>query len=226
MKTIKRSFQTLLTGLGLIGLAIAMVGCGTDEADTHSEAASSVNDTERSEAALVAQDLVGEWGSESCEAYPDGQGNTNYVTRTFTLTQTDWDLNFTVFGDDACSFPLFSSNVGGSFGLQTLSSNVEGATEGTFELEYNDWTAHADNIVTAFEQSGCGTDEWSVGVAQDVTETGCFGVAKPTSDCSAEYDIVSIDGDKLFFGERITNMCAPEGRPAALNSYAVVRQSS
>ena len=224
MKTIKRPFKTMLMALGLIGLAIAAVGCGTEESGTNYEAASSVNQTGRAGAALVAQDLVGEWSSESCEAYPDGQGSTNYVTRTFSLTETKWDLNFTVFGDDACSFPLFSSNVGGPFDLQTLSSNVDGATEGTFELEYNDWTAHAEDIVTALEQSGCGTGEWSVGAAQDVTETGCFGVAKPKSDCAAEYDVVSVHGDKLFFGERITNMCAPEGRPAALNSYAVIRQ--
>ena len=183
-----------------------------------------MNETERTSAALVSQDIVGEWSSESCEAYPDGQGGTNYVSRTFTETPTKWDLNLTVFGGDACSFPLFSSNVGGPFRLQTLSSSVNGATEGTFELEYNDWTAHAENIVTTLEQSGCGTGEWSVGLAQDVTETGCFGVAKPKSDCAAEYDVVSIDGDKLFFSERITNMCAPEGRPAALNSCAVIRQ--
>ena len=224
MKTIKRPFKNLLMGLVVIGLVIAVVGCGTEEADVHSGAESSVDETGQAGAALVAQDMVGEWSSENCEAYPDGQGGTNYVTRNFTLTETTWDLNFTVFGDDVCSFPLFSSNVGGPFGLQALSSNVDGATEGTFELEYNDWTAHAENIVTALEQSGCGTGEWSVGVAQDVTETGCFGVAKPKSDCAAEYDVVSIDGDKLFFGERITNMCAPEGRPAALNSYAVIRQ--
>ena len=224
MKTIKKPFKTMLMALGLIGLAIAVVGCGTEESDTNYEAASSVNQTGRAGAALVAQDLVGEWSSESCEAYPDGQGGTNYVTRTFTLNQTKWDLNFTVFGDEACSFPLFSSNVGGPFRLQTLSPNVDGATEGTFELEYNDWTAHAEDIVTALEQSGCGTGEWSMGVPQDVTETGCFGVAKPKSDCAAEYDIVSIDGDKLFFGERITDMCAPAGRPAALNAYAVIRQ--
>ena len=225
MKTIKRPFKTQVMRLGLIGLVLAVVGCGTVQSETNYGDVSSVNDTERAGSALVAQDLVGDWSSESCEAYPDGQGNTNYLTRTFTLTETDWDLSFTVFGDEACSFPLFSSNVGGPFVLQTLSSNVDGATEGTFELDYNDWTAHADDIVTALEQSGCGTGEWSVGVTQDVTETGCFGVAKPKSDCAAEYDIVSIDGDKLFFGERITNMCAPEGRPTALTSYPVIRQS-
>ena len=41
MKTINRPFKKMLMGLGLIGLAIAVVGCGTEEADTNYEAASS-----------------------------------------------------------------------------------------------------------------------------------------------------------------------------------------
>ena len=59
---------------------------------------------------------------------------------------------------------------------------------------------------------------------QDVTEKGCIGVAHPVAECPEEFDVVSIDGDELYFGERVTDMCKEEGRPAALSPYAVFKQ--
>jgi hypothetical protein len=39
-----------------------------------------------------------------------------------------------------------------------------------------------------------------------------------------EYDVVSVEGDELYFGQRITDMCKEDGRPAALTTYAVYKQ--
>lgn len=172
---------------------------------------------------LTAAELVGTWSSPGCEAYPDGAGGTNYLTRTFTLTEDRWALDLTIFGDDACTFGLFNVAIEGPYTLGGPSA-VEGATEGEFAFATNEWTALIEDMALAFEGAGCASGAWDVGVPQDVTGTGCLGIAHPLTECPAEYDIVSLDGDALYFGERVTDMCVEAGRPTALVSYAVVRQ--
>ena len=73
MKTIKRPLKNLLMGLGVIGLVIAVVGCETEEADTNYGSASSPNDTGQAGAALVAQDMVGEWFPRAVRRIPMGK---------------------------------------------------------------------------------------------------------------------------------------------------------
>ena len=217
MKNLSLNILKCAFAVALIFPVGGLVGCSADGAVNGEDLFSD-------EVALSESALVGVWISDLCEAYPDGQGGTNYVKRNFEITEQSWDLVFTAYGDEACSYPLFSGNVGGAFGLERLSITVAGATEGTFNLDYNEWTVHAEDMLSVLEQSGCGTEAWEVGVAQDVSTTGCIGVAKPLESCQAEFDVVSVEGDELFFGERITDMCTPAGRPAALNAYAVIRQ--
>lgn len=177
-----------------------------------------------SAAPLGGEDLAGHWMTEGCEAYPNGQGGTNYLTRDFTLTESTWDLTFTLFGDEGCTVALFSAKIHGPYTLGALSAKVEGATEGQFAFETNEWTALTADMASAFTGAGCGSGAWEVGVTQDVTETGCIGVAHPVAECPEEYDVVAVDGDALYFGQRITDMCKEDGRPAALNTYAVYRK--
>lgn len=174
--------------------------------------------------ALVGADLVGTWASAGCEAWPDGSGGYNYLTRTFTLTESSWNLELVIYGDDACSYPLFTAVIDGPYTLLGLSEIVDGATEGNFGLTTNVWTAHDAGMADYFTASGCGSAAWEIGVPQDVSATGCIGVAHPVADCPQEYDVVGVDGDELRFGERVTDMCTEEGRPSALGSYAVTRQ--
>ena len=172
-------------------------------------------------ASLSAADLVGQWESPVCEAYDDGAGGTNYLTRDFTLSASSWNLVFTVFGDEGCTYPLFSGEIDGPYTLTGPSTSVSGAVEGEFGFEQVAWTAHDPGIADFLTSSSCGAEAWEVGVAQDVSETGCIGVAHPVAECPAEYDLVALEDGQLFFGERITNMCAPEGRPAALVAYGL-----
>lgn len=233
------TMTTKLMGAALISLVCA--GCGDDGSGasesndstgavtTGDEAPTSGDEGATDEGttgggALVAEDLAGRFVSGGCEDYPDGMGGHNYLTRDFTLTATTWHLGLTIFMDDACATPLFTAVVDGPYTLGAASATVAGATEGTFGFTTIVWTAHQEFMAETFNNSGCGAGGWVVGEAQDVTATGCIGVAHPVAECPEEYDVVALAGDDLFFGERVTDMCKLEGRPAALGAYPVSRQ--
>jgi hypothetical protein len=173
---------------------------------------------------IATSELVGTWSSAVCEAYPDGNGGTTYLERSFAFTDSTWSLDLDVFGDEGCTVPLFSAAIRGGYAVGAASSTVEGATEATFDFDENVWTAHDPALADLFTASGCGTEPWEVGVAQSVSETGCIGVAHPKDECPIEYDLLMRDGDDLYFGARTTDLCTVDGRPTALAPYAVVAE--
>lgn len=207
---------TALSSALALSLSVLIIGCDNDTQQT------TTGDPPAE--ALTGKDLQGEWVTEGCEAYPNGMGGESYLTRDFTLTETTWHLDLVIFGDKDCSFPLFSVAIDGPYTLGGLSAKVDGATEGEFAYTSNVWTALDASMVDVFNQAGCGAGNWAVGAPQEVGGTGCIGFAHKVSECPQEYDIVAIDGGALFFGERITDMCKEEGRPAALGAYSLAKQ--
>lgn len=200
-----------LVGSFLVAASLALVGCGSE---TEPGAAAAPG--------LTPAALAGQWVSPACEAYPDGQGGTTYLTRDFTLSETRWSLSLGVFGDAACSYPLFSAEIEGPYALGAPSADVPGATEGQFGFATNTWTARDPALADLFTQSGCGSAPWVVGEPQEVSGTGCIGVAHPVAECPEEHDVVALTDGALHFGERVTDLCAAEGRPKALGAYGLV----
>ncbi len=205
---------------------LPVFACGTKDPDqdTGGGVGSGDSGDERGQehSNLTSADLVGDWTSSGCEAYDDGNGGQNYLTRSFSLTETRWALDFTIYGDPDCSFGLFTAEIEGPYTLGDPAS-VEGATNGDFGFSTNVWTPLVEDLALAFEQSGCASGAWEVGVGQDVGATGCIGVAQPIAVCPVEYDIVKLDGNDLYFGARVTNMCEESGRPTSLVEYPVSR---
>ena len=78
---------------------------------------------------LSPAQLAGQWVSPVCEAYDDGAGGKNYLTRDFTLTESSWNLVFTAFGDEACSYPLFSGEIEGPYALTGPSDAIADAVD-------------------------------------------------------------------------------------------------
>ncbi len=215
-----------MTRTGLLLSLSLLVACGNKDAADDTGSSAVVDDTGGNnnvdDGLLTGADLVGDWSSSGCEAYDDGNGGTNYLTRSFSLTDTRWSLDLTIYGDPDCTYGLFSSAIEGPYTLGGAAS-VEGATNGDFGFTTNVWTPLVEDLATVFEQSGCASGAWEVGVGQDVTETGCIGVAHPIAECPVEFDIVKVDGDDLYFGARVTDMCVESGRPTALAAYPVSR---
>jgi hypothetical protein len=168
-------------------------------------------------------DLSGRWDSPTCEALPNGDGTNSYIQRHFQLTEADWTLNMTAFGDAQCQVKLFSARVRGPYTLVQDSQKVEGATEGDFRFNERFMTAHVQDLAGAFNASKCGAGDWTVGVEQAVPNACLF--FQPLASCGADHDVVKVDGDKLFFGQRPADndMCSPDKRPQALGTLPVVK---
>ena len=199
------------------------VDAGTTDTGSQDTGSQDTGSQDTGATLLTGTELAGQWSSTVCEAYDDGNGGTNHLTRSFSLTAERWSLDLTISGDADCTYGLFNVAIEGPYTLGG-EAVVADATNGDFAFASNAWTALTEDMAAVFDQSACGAGGWEVGVPQDVTETGCIGVAHPVAECPVEYDIVAIDGADLYFGARVTDMCVEEGRPTALAPYAVTRQ--
>lgn len=226
----KLSSHLAITASALSTL-FALVACGGDSesagqggSTTTSTTSATSTTTDTGPRAVTSAELAGTWASAGCEAYDDGMGGKTYLTRSFTMTTTTWHLDLVVFGDDACKAPLFQAAIDGPYTLGELSATVKGATEAEFGFQKNVWTAKNDAMAATFTGAMCGALPWQVDAPQDVSATGCIGVAHAVAECPEEHDLVAVDGDTLHLGERITDLCKADGRPKALGPYGLVKK--
>lgn len=206
-----------LFGWMAMATAVVAIGLGAGCSSEDDETTPGTNTTQQPA-------LAGHWVSPSCEAYPGANGQTSYLRRDFTMTATTWSLKLTIYGDSGCTAPLFDAQIDGPYQVGAASSQVAGAYEAEFGASTNVWTLRADAMVDVLNGAGCGAGGWQVGVPQDVTATGCIGVAHKKAECPQEYDLVKVDGSSLYLGQRLTDLCTPERRPTALTTYPVQRQ--
>jgi hypothetical protein len=171
-------------------------------------------------------DLTGTWTSEKCESMPNGQGGETYFTRTFPMTEKEWKIDFTVFGDKDCTQALFTLDVAGDWELRGKSKAVKGAYNAFFGFKTRTLTAKADGAVQFMNQAGfCGKKDWKVGETYDIHTTGCAQLgAKPLTECKGEHDLVKLDGAKWFLGDRSGDMCKKSGHPKKLHSVALIKK--
>jgi hypothetical protein len=170
-------------------------------------------------------DLTGTWTSEKCESMPNGQGGETFFKRTFPMTDKEWKIDFTVFGDKDCSQALFTLDVAGDWELRGKSKSVKGAHNAFFGFKTRTLTAKADGAVQFMNQAGfCGKKDWKVGEAVDIHTTGCAQLgAKPSTECKGEHDLVKMDGGKVFLGDRSADMCKKNNYPSKLYPVALIK---
>ncbi|MEM9460335.1 MAG: hypothetical protein AAGF11_39555 [Myxococcota bacterium] len=178
------------------------------------------------DAPSLEEQLEGRWISQACELLPQADGSTLYFMRDFTLDIRTWSITATIYGDDLCSVPLLTLDIGGDYRVAGESEVLFGVHEADFDRSVIALTPHVQDFVDWFDAEGCGTAPWAIGEGQDVTETGCAFV--PSSEvCPIEYDLISLtDEDHLLFGQRPIDgdMCSPRTRPTALGEDPVTRQ--
>ena len=161
---------------------------------------------------LRARDLIGRWASPA----PENLGQI-YGTRAFVMTERAWALEFRAFADAAGQVGLFALRVEGTYALLGASRAVPGATEANFRFGRRYLTASASGA-GLFAPSGCALEP---GVERDVSADGC-GFVPSVRAAPVEYDLVRLDGDRLFFGDRSGDL--GKARPERLGADPVVRR--
>ncbi len=165
--------------------------------------------------------------SATCEASPGAGGSTTYAKRDFKLSKTDWALAYTVYGDAACQVSLGTIDMGGHYRLLGDSSRVSGAREAVFAFGSRTVTPASQGFVDFLAKTSCGAKPWAVGTSIDILPDGCGELgARPVAACASDNDIVSLDGNRLWFGQRPADndMCTPDKRPQSLGANPVTKQ--
>jgi hypothetical protein len=169
-------------------------------------------------------DLMGLWESETC-AVQEREGSRTSSKSTFVFLGREWALEFVQFADDRCTNPTLRAFFTGHYQIGKPSSVVPTAHDATFVFSHKAVTVY-DQSLLAEANRVCGGRVWKRGEPQDVTTTGCMWVT-PVSACPQEFDLVKVDGNRLFLGERPPpgqNLCGEERRAPKLRSLALVRR--
>jgi hypothetical protein len=171
-----------------------------------------------------ASQLVGHWASDTCEPTPSAGGQTHYVKREYTFTKDTIAFNFTVFAEPACATKLMKVDLAGDYTLDTTS--VPDTRGVDFHVTSRALTAFVPDLAGAFGQAHCGAGPWTPGATQDITAAGCAVIGYGALDaCPTQYDLVKIDGARLFLGVRQNDVdaCKAADRPTELQTVAVVK---
>lgn len=211
--------------LASFSLLSLLVACGASKppegaAAAAADAAQPAPEAAAPAFAFGAEDLVGTWVGP-CFPSPQGDGSHNQLT--FRMTAGAWDLDYTAFGDAACSAKFLTVNIQGDYTLGGASAVEAGAREGTFGFRSKTVTPHLDAAVGVVN-GACAVTTAKVGEKLDIGG-GCAGLgAYPIADCASDSDIVRLQGNVLSFGARPAdnNMCTPEKRPTSFTGGAQV----
>jgi hypothetical protein len=202
-----------LRPLAVLAVALstsAAIGCG---AGTPAPAPADKTD--------AAPSLVGRWRS-ACTQTGDAQS----ITLDFDIGPSEWKLDYVTYGDATCSAAFVTAHIEGPYEVGARSA-VAGAFEGRFGFTKKTLTPDVDAAVGFLgSPQGCGGGAFKVGVATDVLDSGCAGLGQyPRARCGADFDLVSVEGNTLRFGERPkdNDMCTEAKRPKALASLGMAR---
>ncbi len=162
--------------------------------------------------AFAAPDVKGHWKSAGAEDL----GNGSFATREFVLTNTTWDLVFTIYADKELKTPLVAMNFSGGWKAPSASKTVPGASNAEFDFKKKTVTLFVKDAAKGFGMDGCGL---VVGTPLDVSKNGCSFVGSVAA-YGKEFDLLKRDGEQLFFGARPAdgNMGSEDKRPTALGT--------
>lgn len=189
-------------------------------------AVSSIGWSRAEDAPLTAvRDLRGFWEHERCQIQ-ERNGQRTSSRSLFAIFDREWGISFTQYTDAACQTPAMTAVLGGTYEPTGASRSVPGAFDVTFRFLRKTIVAHDATLVDRLNSGACGDRQWRAGVEQDVTATGCLGIASIVA-CSQEYDLVRIANHQLFLGERPQageDICAESRRPRRLRSEPLRRR--
>lgn len=168
----------------------------------------------------------GHWVSIACELRPQqGQKGLEswYLKRDVTLEGATIKATFQTYADRDCKAPLYVLEFEGQFLDKGPSDVAEGAH--AYDLVIDKSVALTPQMqgFADFLNSGgagtCGAAAFTVGLRQEVRETGCKAIGLPANAVTTEFETMLVKGDALFFGARPVDGSSPataDLRPTAL----------
>ncbi|MEM7376022.1 MAG: hypothetical protein AAF460_00820 [Pseudomonadota bacterium] len=176
--------------------------------------------------------LHGEWRSLACElrpqAGPDGVQDW-YLTRRITFSENRIDAHFTNYADPACQTPVLELAFGGDVTVLGPSEVAPGALN--VDLVVNDYlrlTPRVQGIADYLNSDpSCGAGGWAPDTEQDVFTSGCAAMGVNAASPTTEYEVLYVNGGRLFFGARPVDgkpLATPDARPGALQMPLTLAQ--
>jgi Adenomatosis polyposis coli down-regulated 1 len=172
-----------------------------------------------------APDIRGVWEHARCQVQ-ERDGTRTGSRSLFAIFDREWGVAFTQYADGDCRTPIMTAILRGTYEATRPSTRLPGVSEAIFRFSYKGIVAHDSALISRLNGGLCGDRQWKPGVEQDVSSTGCLSIESVTA-CPQEYDLVSIQGDQLFLGERPRpgeNICAEARRPKRLRAVPLPRR--
>ena len=144
----------------------------------------------------------------------------------FDIAKDTWMVDYTVFGDLKGANKFVTVHIEGPYEIGASSALVPGAFDGKFGISRKTITAHSAGAAGYLNSVGGKVQGFKSDVPLDITQSGFAPFGQyPVSKVNADYDLVKLDGDKLYFGDRPADndMSTPEKRPGKLASYFSVK---
>jgi hypothetical protein len=190
--------------LGVI-LALTMLTLVSMASTDNSVAAQSTDAT--------TQPFLGRWKDTICIPI----GNNLYLKREFTLNTSNWNGAFAIYGETNCADAALQLTIkaDGNLTIGNPYQAVPSAREAVFSFARRTITPASPGLVEALSKAGCGSGQWQIGQAQDVSDKGCAALGvESVSACSAEYDLLLLKDGQLYLGDRSKSLCnSPANRP-------------
>jgi hypothetical protein len=169
--------------------------------------------------------VIGLWENERC-VVQERDGVRTSSRSVFIFLDRDWALEFVQFADDQCARPTMKAFFAGQYHITQHSRVVAGANDATFGFSYKVVTLYDESLLAEANRGVCGRRVWERDQPQDVSATGCLWVT-PTSACPKEFDLVKVEANRLFLGERPQpgqDLCSEGRRAQKLRSLPLVRR--
>jgi hypothetical protein len=169
--------------------------------------------------------LPGFWEHEQCQVQ-ERDGRRTGSRSVFAIFDREWGIAFTQYADAACQERVLTATLRGTYEPDAASARVAGAVDVTFRFTRKGLAVYDPALLDRLNAGACGDRRWVRGIEQDVSATGCLSIESVPA-CAQEYDLVRVDGDRLYLGERPppgTNICAEGRRPTRLRTEPLRRR--
>jgi hypothetical protein len=158
----------------------------------------------------------GIWSSTECEPRP----GTLFARRELTISGAAYRLDLISFADAKCTIPTLRTRYEGRFVVRNPSSIIPETWDVEFiarQVLVTPYVLNTADFLNSAPKGTCGRERWFVGVEQELAVTlGCPLIGIDLRRPFVEYDIATVQGNRLFLGQRPPDggsLFAPERRP-------------